>query len=735
MVEALNAYTGRVRTVPPGPAVAFKRAFAELEGVDAAGLLVLSVPDGVQLAQAVDAPQVCVYPLTELERLGAQPDVTPAAPESADGGDRERTAQELHAEIRGVEEALQLAVRHVQKHIQSVERRLGKRRAQFAQLQQDLAVCARWHVYYAALARLPSPACRLADLLDHARLEADAARMRQACDAAAAALDACTGSLRELAAEFTELKRSVALPAYDLLQTSTPDLLRLDRGLRDAKRAAQRELVLVLAGVKRLQQRVASELQQPLRAATEQIVQCDASKSRAAAVVDIPFLYGVLLIEASRREAAAAEHAAASARELSAQSAWAARYFAQDSDVGALCADIAERMGLQALAPARPVGSPDRGSQTAVDLGVFKENMPGGAVVTGDAVDVTDAVDAVVAEAEADTESSQDSRDQSDLRTAGVAVVDGPSEVPPHRAALSVHAQPGAVDPVPASAAERMEEYFRQLELVNLAEIAEDLRNELDALRRGEKPRSATPPEAPFAADYERRIRKLETLLMQSRLAQKTHELDVVRAEARGEALCEARHEALIDQQTRRIAQLERELGQWRAAAEQTLNLVGLQSRDGDIARVKGMRTSVVSAASLTSPGAPPRECSARPAVAAAAVGARFADVEHLARALRAECRVQTQKAADALLDAQKRVKLSEFEPNDLALFIPELARGNFNHKRPYHYKWVVFGEPDVYLHPRYYKQLRNQEYLVARIDSIEQHDSNGSAYKIVTLR
>lgn len=350
--------------------------------------------------------------------------------------------------------------------------------------------------------------------------------------------------------------------------------------------------------------------------------------------------------------------------------------------------------------------------------------------------------------------------------------------------------------PFPASLQESemtVDSYLQILEAFNIEDVARDLKAELGAMRRqlarsmsasissliptplttpspltGPNHSHSLSPSTSLIAAYESRIRKLETILLQSRMSSKAHELDFIRAETRAEARAEARAEVKAEQQEARIRALESEkadlidrLQLYMSGLETVLNSMGLQTFRVDpetgsagvyqVNRVKGLSRRMAPKSGESNTGSEGSEddsnsvINSKAEVAKAqsskhlrsipidrlleqtsidsdvlyeAATKRFGDVERLARKLQIENRRFREKDTRMERDLRQRLALHSFRPDDLILFLP--TRDTQCKPNP----WAAFnaGAPHYFLHPTHADQLENREYLIARASKVEKH-------------
>ena len=701
-MRVYNSWRGTAQEHAAAEPAVLRPAIARAEGIDAAKMLLLVAPDGAQLkdtTQLKGAEKVFVYDkMWSVAKPGDEnAEKTPEAQNVGDGGPQENGPQEngpqeepqrTEADTGGnpyiVLEGAQLVYAHMRQNLEVVARQLRRLTHARAQLEEDVRACASWQHYHRALAQLPTVGSALAELLDAADIEE---------------------SYGTLTSVWSNLDR-----ALTELGNRADDLRRAAQDWPPAAGGADLDgarqfLVRTLERANRFQQQVLSELRHPLAVLNDDLRHAEELKSRVARVIDLPFLYGVLLIERSRREKWNADVGPLLAREDARRKEWTKRY--TEGQLGELVQKVDEigQVGLATPAGSGADSTPEQGD--------------------------------------------------------------------------------------PAQAAEKaaaVDEYLRQLDKLDLKDVSRDLRGELGAMRRQfaksmsasvssllpegraggvdlrtdprTDPRmdvSLVVPGSAGSADassqsttaaYEARLRKLETMLMQARLGSKTHEMDIVRAEARAEARAEIRAE----QQQARVAELEarnRELAtrlaRYTRGLESVLNSMGLQTTRVDetgqgvyrVNRVKGLsrRTtspdsgeSVTSNPSVSTPSSSVVDSTGPEKlleqtfvdnqVLFEAVNKRFGDVERLARKLQVDNRRLRDTQTRNERDLRQRVALHSFRAEDLILFLP--TRDPRRQPNP----WAAFNAaaPHYFLHPRHTEQLRNREYLIARAAAVERH-------------
>lgn len=835
MVLALDARTGLVIDVGAiKQSEQLKSQFSEYTGVKPPDILVLSHPDGAQVLSTVTTNKVCIYSLpliessfrkkTNLNEHFNKPEI-----ESFSSGLLSSGA--LESRVAGIDEARRLVVRHVQNHVLTIHRKLNKRKAQLEKLKEDLAACETWQQRHAAVPSAVPSDSPLQTLLDPLAFNSEITTAQENCEAANSSIHACTSLIEPLMNQFSN-RNEQSTPANSILETPIPEIRIAstntvanaafsvpflgnqglagseiasmhttnpgtnpevtnndtltdssgmnadagvasdavpDSGIKDilessqntfrqqsvasllqnsafqlipaqsmsfiwtqpsvgfeelkslpnssneyppAYVSAQNKLADALAIAQILQQRISAVVRPKLAEATRYIRSADTSRAQIARIVDLPFVYGVLLIEQSRRESVYNSLHTALSNEATSQKAWISRYFSPDSELSPLVSMAAERIGLSTL--------------RNVDSKLYSGFVPSNTAKTA------------------------------------------------------------------------LDTYLNQLEAANLDDVATDLRNEYLALHNTGPIVDSNRPLSPKtslrvsqaprpdlrtsvqASVQESRVKDLEKQLIQARLDNKTHELELVRAEAKGEARAEARLEVVTTNQTERIAQLEQENAAWRSGASEMLNAMGLRMERGLVVRVKGTGTNYTanetvnllrlnsSSSNLVPQSSTQlsfnRSCSNTPqpnpsisieryesssessldpssdqgikseVVYSAAID-RFSKVNSLAKSLRLECVSKTRQAAYLQRQVFERICLSGFAKNDLALFFPDVENSAPESlRRSSRHPWVAFGEPNFYLHPRYYSKVKSLGYLIARIDSIEICHDTRREYKVITI-
>ncbi|GMM49152.1 hypothetical protein DASB73_001100 [Starmerella bacillaris] len=631
--------------------------------------------------------------------------------------------------IQRIQLAADLSLTHVQKHIESLHKKTAKRSHQFEELKSDWASCSVWPQFCKALASLPAPTNKMTELLNLNTIESAAHEVEDKCESISENLNFCTRQLNRIKLEMNTLIERHSNVQLPVTEPGNADLLL---------KSAQNELVNVVQHVKQLQQVLKSSLHISLDTIVKSLSQADSLKVKVAEVIDLPFLYGVLLIEMERRQYVFQ-------RENIAQKKWIQRYFGhiksqggsensdskilrektssyddlvmqRDTGVHRLIGRLAEIMNLRYLGEMDSKVT-DNASMSPSYLNTvrYQEHAP----------------QSPISQSSEDTHSNSSSKSMDSHFSAPTSATNSflsPVELPLSKSNNKPQLDHSVYSDFKSGPNVSAVTYFEQLQQVGLSEIAKDLLNEFEAMKWQSKLRPHSPinqADSHFILAHStnsvhqhesNKVKKLEELIVQMQSSMKSHKLDLVRAEARGEALAEAKCQQLIESQAARLKELEAVVANNNISTETLLNSVGLQTVDKKVVRMKGIR-QLVNADSLS--------------VSQKAVVDRCNQVENLAKSLRLECKQLASSVNELKLDVRNRIAVKDFKPGDLALFIPS--------RIDYHTKWIVFSQQptDVFLHPKYYRslKLKKQDYLVGRIENMELlTDNNYGPYKVVTL-
>lgn len=114
-------------------------------------------------------------------------------------------------------------------------------------------------------------------------------------------------------------------------------------------------------------------------------------------------------------------------------------------------------------------------------------------------------------------------------------------------------------------------------------------------------------------------------------------------------------------------------------------------------------------------------------------ISKRFGDIEHLAKKLQKETKINKEEISRLVLDCQGKISVKNFKPGDLVLFLPT-RDGNISdsqNSQLLNQPWAAFniGSPHYFLKETNKSVFLNKDWMVARVLSITEHTITSKNY------